>query len=127
VTRAQLTQGSAAAWRNSALLFWCLAWLPIAAVSLGPAVETGLGSHLPHVLVYAVMAAAAVTFARGRAGLVKAAVLAFAIGGLFELAQVFIPYRTADVRDVVANGAGALLGLAFGSVVLSRLRPRQPA
>jgi len=57
----------------------------------------------------------------GRPGmrvLVTAAVLTISFGALVEVYQSFIPYRSGDVLDAVANGAGGFAGV----VVYARLK-----
>jgi hypothetical protein len=58
----------------------------------------------------------------GRA-LAAAWLLAAALGALIELVQGPLPYRDAQVWDVVVNGAGAALGLAvFSAAARARAR-----
>lgn len=57
---------------------------------------------------------------------------AVALGGLIELLQALVPYRSADLLDLAADAVGALLGLALLQTplggVLSRLdRPPRAA
>lgn len=57
----------------------------------------------------------------GRPGmrvLVIAAVLTIAFGGLVEVYQSFLPYRSGDIFDAVANGAGGFTGV----IVYARLK-----
>jgi VanZ family protein len=60
----------------------------------------------------------------GRA-LLWAGVYAVGLGALIELAQVPLPYRDGQLGDVVANAAGAALGLALVSLT-GRLKARRP-
>lgn len=39
---------------------------------------------------------------------------------VIETAQIFIPTRVSDPRDLVANGAGAILGVLIGLVLTAR-------
>ncbi len=56
------------------------------------------------------------TDSRGKKGaLIAPAVIAFLFGVLIEVVQYFIPERSADVVDAIANGAGAISGaFVFG-------------
>jgi VanZ family protein len=126
VTQAQLGAGSANAWRNTALALWCFAWLPIAALSLGPAPAAPGSDKLHHFLVYGVMSFAALGFARGARGLLTAAATTLALGGLFELLQTTVPGRSGEWADFGADAVGALLGCALALLVLRRW-PRPPA
>lgn len=45
--------------------------------------------------------------------------LAFAL--LLQIAQIYVPARTAALSDVLWNGVGTLIGIGFGQFVLSRL------
>jgi len=66
----------------------------------------------------------------GRAGrpgmgvLAAAALIAVTFGGLVEVYQSFLPYRTGDVVDAVANGAGGFAGvLVYRRLRQSKTRP----
>ncbi len=48
--------------------------------------------------------------------LCAAFLVAIGVGGLNEVIQSFIPYRTADWLDMGINGAGAAIGLAASRV-----------
>jgi VanZ family protein len=83
-----------------------------------PSTDLPNADKLVHIVLYGVLAALAV---RGlavpaeqarsalRLWLVAAAVAAL-YGVTDELHQIFIPFRSADVEDAVADAAGALLG-----------------
>ncbi len=55
--------------------------------------------------------------------------IALALSVLAEVTQLLLPARTATLRDVVANGLGALIGalLAWLIVIRQSRRRRQPA
>lgn len=60
---------------------------------------------------------------RKKGVLAVAAVIAFSFGVLMEVAQYFIPERSAEVVDAAANGAGAISGaFVFGYVCLRFLK-----
>jgi VanZ family protein len=54
--------------------------------------------------------------ARLRTGLVLAA-LGPVLGGLLEIAQAFVPGRSPELGDAIANSAGALVGAIAGIVI----------
>lgn len=92
-----------------------LAWLGVIVwASLAP--ETGAPpapDSIYHAVGYLVLAwlLRRAWRARGPAGDVLAAAVAVTVGVGLELAQALLPYRTAEVRDVVANMTG--VGLAM--------------
>lgn len=53
----------------------------------------------------------------GAGGWWLAAIASFAMTGGIEYAQQYIPGRVPDSRDLVANGAGALIGVAVALVL----------
>jgi len=53
--------------------------------------------------------------------LAAAAVITISFGGLVEVYQSFIPYRTGDVLDALANGAGGFAGVVLFSRIKSAL------
>lgn len=72
-----------------------------------------------HAISYAAIAGA-VTYADGRA--LVGVLAAVAYGGLVELLQAGVPYRSASALDAVANGVGATIGAA---VVLAVVAARE--
>jgi len=72
-----------------------------------------------------------------RTALVGAAALATAVGGALEIVQRFLPYRSAELADLVADGAGAVLfcsllyvvgvGRSAGSIDGGRVASAAPA
>jgi VanZ family protein len=50
--------------------------------------------------------------------------LAAGLGGLIELVQLLLPYRDGQVVDALVNAAGAAVGLAVFSAVVSARRSR---
>ena len=99
-------------------------WLILAAItilSLLPlqfAVTSGVSDKIEHFVAYAALAAAGRIGHRGTLSpwLLGLAVIAYGIG--IEVTQSFVPGRMMSGWDVVANTAGALIGLAFAVVVL---------
>ena len=59
-----------------------------------------------------------------RRRVVLAWALAVALGALIELAQAPLPYRDAQVVDVLVNAAGAAVGLLLLSVAARAMRSR---
>jgi VanZ like family len=59
-----------------------------------------------------------------RRGLVAGALAAVAYGAAIEVAQVPIPYRNGDWRDLAVDGVGTAAGL--GILVVARRRSRRP-
>ncbi|MEK6531095.1 MAG: VanZ family protein [Deltaproteobacteria bacterium] len=56
---------------------------------------------------------------RKKGALAFAAIMAFLFGVLMEVVQYFIPERSAEVVDALANGAGAISGaFVFGYICL---------
>jgi len=83
---------------------------------------------LYHFSAYLVMGALwARALFNGRAGrpaavlLVAAVVITVFFGGMVEVYQSFLPYRTGDILDALANGAGGLAGV----VLFARLKSRE--
>jgi VanZ family protein len=73
------------------------------------------------------MAFATVSFSRQPKQLAGLAIATVALGGALEFAQGFVPYRTADITDAIANGAGGLVGCAVALLVLYWvIRPAEP-
>jgi VanZ family protein len=103
--------GLAVAW---AVLIFVLSSIPgeaLAPVQLFVGVDKAA-----HASVYAVLGACVLLAARrtwnlsSRTGVLLAAALAAGYGITDELHQLFVPGRSADGLDVVADGLGALLG-----------------
>ena len=111
-------------------LLWGLAWLVVAVLMLMPPLSGQVppGSDLvAHFLVFGAMALAAVGFSRRPGQLAWLAVLTIALGGAFEYAQSFVPYRSAELADAVANAAGGLAGYGAALLVLYFvIRPAEP-
>lgn len=92
---------------------------------------------LVHVLLYAVLAALLATALappRSRAApersrrtvmlIALAAVIATLYGVTDELHQLFVPGRSSDVGDLLADAAGALIGTGATAALLRRRRRR---
>jgi len=118
-------------WR---VLFWfgvALATVLALGPGLGPALPPVEGQDkVQHAAAFVALAfAAALAYPapagaqRGRDARIAAALLGYGVA--IELAQGLIPSRTASAADVVADGAGVLLGLLLARL-WRRWRPGAP-
>lgn len=108
--------------RHGACLVWCLCWPGIALLLLTP-LPFRLVSRsdlLGHFLLFGVMALAIVTFARSRVQIVLLSLLSIAYGVALEFGQAYVPNRTFDLADAIANGLGGLAGCVGALIVLER-------
>jgi VanZ family protein len=104
-------------------LVWCLSWPAIAVLLLTP-LPFGFISRsdlLGHVLLFAVMTVAVVTFARSRAQIITLALVSVAYGIALEFGQAYVPGRTFDAADAIANALGGFAGCLTALVLLERL------
>ena len=107
---------------------WCLGWLAVFTVSLRPIEELpyGMSDKLLHLMGYAAMTAGVAAFCHDRRGVLGWAGFAVLLGGLVEVAQHFLPPRTMELGDFLADSAGAAIGaavaLAWIGVVVTPLR-----
>lgn len=109
--------------RIAAFLAWCLVWPAIAVLMLKP-LPFGLISRtdlLGHFLLFAAMTAAVLAFARSRAQIIALAVLSTGYGLALEFAQAYVPGRTFDAADVLANAFGGITGCLCALILLGRL------
>jgi VanZ family protein len=102
---------------------WLLAWAIFVAIllllppallpALGSANESGL-DKAGHVFLFLVLAALAVAPARTRTRhpLLAAALGGLAFGGLLELLQGALGWRSAELADLLADGIGSAVGVA---------------
>ena len=79
-------------------------------------------AHLVLFLVLAWLLVPAQGEAPGRRRWAVACALAFAYGGLLEVAQIWIEGRGAEWLDVIMNGVGAVLGAAGATISASTVR-----
>ena len=102
---------------ETALLFY-FSLVPFQPAVAGPGGRAGDAEHLGAYFLYGFLAA---KLLEGRIQkkttlLFAAFAVAFLVGGVNELIQAFIPYRTADGLDMLVNGVGAAIGLAASRV-----------
>jgi VanZ family protein len=117
--------------RTKWLLFalWCLLWILVVTKSLQPDLQLplGLADKLVHFGTYALMAALVAGFCHVPGRIWFWAALAVVMGGLLELGQGFVPSRSLELGDFLANaagaGCGALLAIFWITVVVRPLRP----
>lgn len=106
------------------LLWFGVALAAVLALGPGPALPPVEGQDkLQHAAAFAALAfAAALAYpapagrARGRSAWIAVALMGYGVA--IELAQSQIPSRTASAADVVADGAGVLLGLLLARLWL---------
>lgn len=79
--------------------------------------------HLCQYLIFAWLLVQAIRVGGGRdrTYLLWAWIYAFSYGLLMELVQAFVPWRSADLADAVANGIGGAIG-----VWLATKLPKRP-
>ena len=85
-------------------------------------IRTGLNDKVLHFSAYTLLAAVPVFGFPLRTGLPAAAAMIL-LGAILDLAQNFVPGRSFDLYDILANTLGVLIGIALG--LLTR-RLRQP-
>lgn len=123
--------------RMTSCLVWCLAW-PVIAVALLTPLPFNLVSRsdlLGHFLLFAVMTISIMAFARSRSQIIALSLLSVAYGIALEFGQAYVPNRTFDVADAVANAVGGIAGCLCALALLERLvakkapipRPTAPA
>lgn len=113
--------------RVAALIVWCLCW-PVIAVLLLTPLPFALISRsdlLGHLLLFAVMTSAIITFARSRAQIVILSLLMVAYGIALEFGQAYVPGRTFDAADAIANALGGAAGCLCALALLERLFGRR--
>lgn len=116
--------------RRLCRLLWYAAWLAIGALLLMPVgIGAPSGSDLVvHAGLFGGMALGAVTFCQEPRRLALLAATTFALGVVLEGAQGLLPWRSFELRDMVADGLGALAGYGAALLVLRLLiRPADPA
>ncbi len=109
--------------RIASCLVWCLSWPAIAIALLTP-LPFGFVSRsdlLGHFLLFAVMTAAIAAFARTRTQIIALALLSIAYGIALEFAQAYVPNRTFDAADAIANALGGIVGCLCALILLERL------
>lgn len=112
--------------RLAFLILWCCAWPGVGALLLLPIRGPGLaGADLAvHALLFFGMAFACVGFCRRPLDLIGLSLLTLAGSAGLEWAQSFIPSRTFDPLDAIANAFGASFGcVAALAVLVFVLRP----
>jgi VanZ family protein len=106
-----------AMWRRLALTLWIVAVASLSIFSLLPAFappgDYGF-DKLIHGTTYTALALLAHVAFEQRKNAVAAALSLIPLGCAIELAQAFVPGRSGDFWDALANSAGVLVGVALG-------------
>jgi VanZ family protein len=103
-------------------VLWCLAWPGIALLLLSPLpfAMVSRSDLLGHFLLFGGMTLLTVSFARTPLQILILATLTVAYGVSLDLAQGYVPSRTFDLADALANLMGGLAG-CLGALLLLRL------
>lgn len=106
--------------RRCCLGLWCLSWLGVSALLLSPIGAPAIArvDLLAHATLFGTMALATVTFCRRPLDLILLTLLTILAGGGLEWAQSFVPYRTFDPLDAIANTVGAAFGFGVALCLL---------
>ncbi len=119
--------------RWALLLILLLAFVSVMALLPKPPSAASSGwDKLDHAAAFATLAAVGLQWqllgstTRLAPALATVLALLLAYGGLIELLQTQVPGRQGDIADLVADGAGILLGLAF-RLALPRPTKAEPA
>lgn len=115
--------------RIAACLAWCFTWPAIAVLLLQP-LPFGLilrTDLLGHFVLFAAMTLTIFAFARSRAQIIALAALSVGYGLALEFAQAYVPGRTFDAADAMANAVGGITGCLVALFLLRRLNNAQAA
>lgn len=100
--------------RRAMFLLWWLGWLIILYLCLEPQPEMPLDltDKSWHFLGYLAMSAGIASFCHERRCVLGWTALAVLMGGLIEIAQYFVPGRSSEWGDLLADAGGAVTGAA---------------
>ena len=106
--------------RLAACLLWCLSWPGVALLLLTPLPFKLISRSdlLGHFLLFGVMTVSVIAFARSRTQIIALSLLSITYGVALEFAQAYVPNRTFDVADAVANGIGGIAGCLLALALL---------
>ena len=95
-----------------AIRLWCQTWLPWQPTPGG-------GGDFPtdkvvHALLFAIVATFTARGWRDSFGVMAVVLYMLMLGVASELIQFFVPGRSADMLDVVADLVGSVIGIAYG-------------
>lgn len=114
--------------RRALAALWWLGWLVILVACLRPQPELpfDLSDKGWHFLGFLAMSAGIVGFCHERRGLLGWAAFALFMGALIEVLQAFVPGRSSELADLLADAAGVAAGttiaLLWLRLVVERLR-----
>jgi VanZ family protein len=116
-TAALIPLSLSAPWRHGFALLWLGAIALVVSLSLAPNAGPTAAFNIDklcHLLGYATLAGLPfVTFRAGRPVYLAAAAMA-PLGIVLEVLQHWVPGRTAEAGDALANLAGVVIGIALG-------------
>ena len=109
--------------RIASCVAWCLCWPAIAMLLLTPLPFALISRSdlLGHLLLFGIMTASVVAFARTRKQIVALSFLSIAYGIALEFGQAYVPGRTFDAADAIANALGGVAGCLIAIALLDRL------
>ena len=96
--------------------------LAICVLSLLPEDElpdVSLSDKIGHFIAYGMIVTLGLIGYRGLAAATAVIVGAIALGGLLEIGQLFVPGRSADLLDFVANCIGVVAGVLLARLILT--------
>lgn len=116
--------------RLASCLIWCLSWPAIAILLLTPLPFDMIARSdlLGHLLLFAVMTISTIAFARTPGQIIGLAMLSITYGIALEFGQAYVPGRTFDAADAIANALGGIAGCLGALALRERLfgRPEPP-
>lgn len=113
--------------RIGCCLLWCLSWPVLAVLLLTPLPFSFVSRTdlLGHFLLFAAMTIAIITFTRTKAQIIALSALTIAYGVALEFGQAYVPNRTFDAADALANIVGGIAG-SLAALALLRLLKAPP-
>lgn len=101
------------------LCAWLVVWTGLAWLMLTPRPPVApVSDKIVHFAVYLTMTAFALSFSRSQLSIAGTATLTAMLASLLEYLQGFVPGRSFDPADLLANGAGIASGWLLAATLL---------